>query len=59
MDRTLTEQAIHGRIFQNLDEVRATVATFVEPYNTTWRLEKIGYHTPIEAREEHDLRQAA
>ena len=58
-NRTLKEQAIHGRIFQNLDAVRTTVADFVERYNTSWRLEKLGYHTPIEAREEHELRQAA
>ncbi len=58
-NRTLKEQAIHGRIFQNLEEVRAAVGEFVERYNKTWRLEKIGYQTPIEAREEHQLRQAA
>jgi transposase InsO family protein len=58
-NRTLKEQAIHGRIFQNLEEVRVAVAKFVEQYNKTWRLEKIGYQTPIEAREEHELRQAA
>ena len=52
-------QAIHGRIFQNLEAVRAAVADFVERYNQTWRLEKLGYHTPIEAREEYELRQAA
>ena len=56
-NRTL--QAIHGRIFQNLKEVRAAVTAFVERYNTTWRLEKLGYHTPIEAREAHELRRAA
>ena len=50
-NRTLKEQAIHGRIFQNLEAVRAAVADFVERYNQTWRLEKLGYHTPIEARE--------
>ena len=44
--RTLKEQAIHGRIFQNLEAVRAAVANFVERYNQTWRLEKLGYHTP-------------
>ena len=55
-NRTLKEQAIHGRIFQNLKEVRAAVTAFVERYNTTWRLEKLGYHTPIEAREAHELR---
>ncbi|MBW1688825.1 MAG: DDE-type integrase/transposase/recombinase [Deltaproteobacteria bacterium] len=58
-NRTLKEQAIYGRIFQNLEEVRAAVAEFVERYNKTWRLEKIGYQTPIEAREEHELRRAA
>ena len=46
-NRTLKEQAIHGRIFQNLKEVRAAVTAFVERYNTTWRLEKLGYHTPM------------
>ena len=39
-NRTLKEQAIHGRIFQNLEAVRAAVADFVERYNQTWRLEK-------------------
>ena len=58
-NRTLKEQAIHGRIFQNLEAVRAAVADFVERYNQTWRLEKLGYQTPIEAREAYELRQAA
>ena len=39
--------------------VRTAVAAVVERYHTAWRLEKIGYHTPIEAREPHALRQAA
>ena len=42
--RTLKEQATLGRIFQNLKEVRAAVTAFVDRYNTTWRLEKLGYH---------------
>ena len=58
-NRTLKEQAIHSRIFQNLEAVRAAVADFVERYNQTWRLEKLGYQTPVEAREEYELRQAA
>ena len=57
--RLRKEQAIHERIFQNLEAVRAAVGTFVEQYDTTWRLEKLGYQTPIEARQEHELRQAA
>jgi uncharacterized protein YnzC (UPF0291/DUF896 family) len=39
--------------------VRAAVAEFVERYNKSWRREKIGYQTPSEAREQHELRQTA
>ena len=53
------EQAIYGRVFQRLDDVRAAVADFVERYNQSWRLEKLGYQTPIEAREAYELRPAA
>ena len=58
-NRTLKEQAIYGRVFQNLDDVRAAVADFVERYNQSWRLEKLRYLTPIEARETYQLRPAA
>ena len=58
-NRTLKEQAIYGRVFQNLEEVRAAVADFVARYNESWRLEKLGYQTPIEAREAYELRPAA
>ena len=34
-------------------------AWFVEPYNQRWRLEKLAYRTPLEAREEYVLRHAA
>ena len=46
-------------VFQNLADVRAAVAEFVERYNQCWRLEKLAYRTPLEAREEYELRQAA
>ena len=58
-NRTLKEQAIYGRVFQKLDDVRTAVADFVERYNQHWRLEKLGYQTPIEAREAYELRPAA
>ena len=58
-NRTLKEHAIYGRIVQHLEAVRAAVANCVERYNQTWRLETLGYHTSIEAREEYELRQAA
>ena len=40
-NRTLKEQAIHGRVFQHLEDVRAAVAEFVEQYNQNWRLENL------------------
>ena len=49
----------YGRVFRNLAEVRAAVAEFVVRYNQCWRLEKLAYRTPLEAREEYKLRQAA
>ena len=58
-NRTLKEQAIHGRGFRTLADVCAAVAEFVERYNRCWRLEKLAYRTPLEAREEYELRQAA
>ena len=58
-NRTLKEQAVYGRVFRNLAEVRAAVAEFVVRYNQCWRLEKLAYRTPLEAREEYKLRQAA
>ena len=57
--RTLKEQAVYGRVFRNLADVRAAVGEFVERYNQCWRLEKLAYRTPLEAREEYELRHAA
>ena len=57
-NRTLKEQAIYGRIFRNLEEVREAVDAFVKRYNAHWRLEKLGFQTPLEARQAA-LRQEA
>ena len=58
-NRTLKEQAVYGRVFRNLADVRAAVAEFVERYNQHWRLEKLAYRTPSEARQQYELRHAA
>ena len=50
---------VYGRVFRNLADVRAAVAEFFERYNQCWRLEKLAYRTPSEAREEYELRHAA
>ena len=57
--RTFKEQAVYGRVFRNAEEVRAAVATFVDTYNAEWRLEKLGFRTPREARETYELQAAA
>ncbi len=45
-NRTLKEQVIHGRLFRNLEEVRAAVTEFRDRYNRHWRLEKLGVMPP-------------
>jgi transposase InsO family protein len=58
-NRTLKEQAIYGRIFRNVEEVRVAVKTFVEQYNAEWLIEKMGFRSPTQARYEYALAEAA
>ena len=58
-NRTLKEQVFHGRIFKNLSEVRVAVLEFKERYNRHWRLEKMGYMSPLEVRQAHTQQMAA
>ena len=48
--RTLKEQAIRGRIFETIAQVRDAVRTFVARYNAEWLIEKNGYLSPLDAR---------
>ena len=58
-NRTLKEQAIYGRVFNNVEEVRAAVTAFRDRYNRHWRLEKLGFMSPLEARQAYAMRKAA
>ena len=58
-NRTLKEQVIHGRVFRNLEEVRKAVTAFKGRYNRHWRLEKLGFMSPLEARQAYAIREAA
>ena len=58
-NRTLKEQATYGRVFRNLPEVRGAVRDFVERYNAHWRLEKLGFPSPLEARQVYAMNKAA
>jgi hypothetical protein len=48
-----------GRAFETVDEVHGAVGDFVARYNAEWRVEKIGFLTPREARSGFGGRQAA
>jgi putative transposase len=48
--RTVREQVLNGRVFRNLDELRAAMADFIEFYNHQWLVEKMGYLSPRDAR---------
>jgi len=55
-NRTLKEQVIYGKVFRTLDEVREAVLLFRQAYNRCWRLEKLGFMTPREARQRYEER---
>ena len=58
-NRTLKEQAIYGRVFRNFEEVRRAVDVFVALYNRHWQLEKLGFKSPLQFREEYAIMVAA
>jgi len=58
-NRTIKEQVIYGRTFKTIEDVRAAMAEFVERYNKLWLVEKIGFKSPSQAREEFDFKEAA
>lgn len=57
--RTLKEQVVHGRLHAGVDDLREAVRRFVDLYNRAWRLAKLGFKTPLEARAAARLPAAA
>jgi putative transposase len=51
-NRTLKEQVIHGRVFQNLEEVRTAVRQFVNTDNREWPVEKNGFLSPWQIKDQ-------
>ncbi|MEX3583676.1 MAG: hypothetical protein VB137_16005 [Burkholderia sp.] len=47
----MKKQAIHGRLFNNVEEVRAAAVAFKDRYNREWRLKKLGFKTLLEGRQ--------
>ena len=58
-NRTLKEQAIYGRVFRNIEEVRTAVAKFIDTYNEHWLIQKLGHRSPAQARRELCMAKAA
>ena len=52
-NRTFKEQIIHGHTYKNRDELAAALSAFAQLYNREWRLEKLRYRSPIEARRDY------
>jgi transposase InsO family protein len=40
------------RVFQNVEELRCTLAEFRERYNQRWIVQRLGYFTPAQARQQ-------
>lgn len=52
--RTLKEQAIYGRTFRTVEDVRRAVGQFIALYNEQWGLEKNRGRSPHEMRRDWD-----
>jgi transposase InsO family protein len=50
--RTLKEQLLWVRAFQNVEEPRQALAEFREPYNQRWIIQRLDYLTPAQARQQ-------
>jgi len=50
-NRTLKEQAIYGRVFRTVEDVRQAVQKFVELYNSQWQVEKNAFRSPRDIRQ--------
>src|SRR6266699_30529 len=50
--RTLKEQLLWVRTFQNVEELRCALAEFRERYNQRWIVQRLGYLTPAYARQQ-------
>lgn len=51
--RTLQEQVFDIHQFRNLEEARRAIAEFIERYNHQWIIERLGYLSPVEYKNQH------
>jgi hypothetical protein len=53
--RTLKEQLLWVQRFQNLAELLAGLLESRSRYNQHWKLERLGYRTPVQARRDSSV----
>ena len=51
---SLAQKAEWRKVFKDLDQVRQAVLEFRDNYNRYWRLEKLGFMAPLEARQRYE-----
>ncbi len=47
--RTIKEQCLWSKLFDDVDDLRQGAADFIELYNEEWLIERLGHRTPREA----------
>ena len=50
--RTLKEECLYVHHFRTLEEARLVIGRFIRQYNTEWLLQRHGYKTPAEVRQQ-------
>jgi putative transposase len=50
--RTLKEECVWLHRFVDLEHARRVIAEFIDRYNHRWIIERLGYRTPAQARED-------
>ena len=49
--RTLKEQCLGSRLFEDVDDLRQGVAAFIDAHNDVWLIERLGHHARRSARQ--------
>jgi transposase InsO family protein len=57
--RTLKEQLLWVRHFSTIEELRLALLAFKETYNREWLIARLGYRSPVQAREAFAVSAAA
>ena len=57
--RTLKEQLLWLRQFQDVEDLQTALVAFKETYNTQWLIERLGFRSPIQVRQAFAVRSAA